>query len=187
MKIKSLISLLLFATISLNISAEQKSDVEKYYTPYILDYLPSGSPAWMAKLAKPQGLNYYAMLDSFTLYLRNNPDARKKTPQTKQVVNHFRRFQDAYVNFVDKEGIIRLPKVEQYRKEIADINRIVSRDNLLKSTSDEKQSGDKWKVISPFITYDIETKEISPAQTNIQRLAASRSIPISFIVVQKQD
>lgn len=176
MRLRSLVTLFLFVAISLNISA-QHEDVEKYYTPYILNYLPAGSPAWMAQLANPQGLNYFAMLDSFTVYLRNNPDARKKTPQTKQVVNHFRRFQDAYVNFVDKEGIIRLPKVEQYRKEITDINRVVSRDNLLKTTSKEILTGDKWKVISPFVTYDLETKKVSPAQTNIQRLAASRSNP----------
>ena len=177
MKISKLLAGIGALFFSLSISAQTTNDMEKYYTPYMLDYLPAGSPAWMAKLAKPQNLNYYAMLDSFDTYLRNNPDAQKKTPQKKQVVNHFRRFQDAYINFVDKEGIIRLPKVEQYRKEVSDMNRIVSKNNILKANTNESELDDKWKVISPFITYDIYTKKVSPGQTNIQRLAASRSNP----------
>ena len=38
----------------------------KYFTPYKLNYLPAGSPVWMAQLANPQGLDYNAMVDSFT-------------------------------------------------------------------------------------------------------------------------
>ena len=177
MKIRNLIAGIAIMASGLSLFAQTSADMEKYYTPYMLDYLPAGSPAWMAKLAKPQNLNYYAMLDSFNTYLRANPDARRKTPQTKQVVNHFRRFQDAYVNFVDKDGIIRLPKVEQYRKEVSDMNRIISKNNILKSTLTDNDEESKWKVISPYITYDIYRKEVSPAQTNIQRFAASRSNP----------
>ena len=89
------------------VNAMENSD--SLFVPYRLNYLPAGSPAWMAQLASPDGLDYNAMVDSFEVYLKNTPGARYKSRDTKQVVNHFRRFQKAYLPFVQSDGVIRLP------------------------------------------------------------------------------
>ena len=46
-----------------SVSAAEHAD--SLFTPYKLNYLPAGSPVWMAQLANPQGLDYNAMVDSF--------------------------------------------------------------------------------------------------------------------------
>ena len=111
---KNKITGLLLATIVAAVPAAAQTEGvatgDSLFTPYKLNYLPAGAPLWMAQLASPEGLDYNAMVDSFNVYLLNNPGARRKSPDTKQVVNHFRRFQKAYVNFVGTDGIIRLPK-----------------------------------------------------------------------------
>ena len=44
MKISKLLAGIGFMVFSLSISAQTTTDMEKYYTPYMLDYLPAGSP-----------------------------------------------------------------------------------------------------------------------------------------------
>ena len=92
---KTILSLLLASSI-LCAGAQEHVANDLFFTPYKLNYLPAGSPVWMAQLANPQGLDYNAMVDSFEVYLNNTPGARYKSRDTKQVVNHFRRFQTAY-------------------------------------------------------------------------------------------
>ena len=116
MKFKEIIisSLLIITFAVMQASALEKSD--SLFTPYKLNYLPAGSPSWMAQLANPHGLDYKAMTDSFEVYLKETPGARYKSRDTKQVVNHFRRFQKAYLPFVQSDGIIRLPSSRHYDK-----------------------------------------------------------------------
>ena len=158
----------------------QKQD-STLYVPYQLNYLPAGSPLWMTRLASPEGLDYNAMVDSFEVYLHNTPGARRKSRDTKQVVNHFRRFQKAYLPYVQADRIIRLPKAADYHKEMDKAQEEVAHSRALARTAtgmvQDNDAPAPWKVISPIVTYDYITKKVSPAQANIQRLAASRSNP----------
>lgn len=159
--------------------AAEKTD--SLFTPYRLNYLPAGSPVWMARLAEPHGLDYNAMLDSFEVYLQKTPGARHKSRDTKQVVNHFRRFQQAYLRFVGTDGIIRLPSASAYHGEMDNVQREVMHARTLRRNSATRNAGASgvapWKVISPIVTYDYQSKKLSPAQANIQRFKASRSNP----------
>ena len=154
---------------------------DSLFTPYKLNYLPAGSPAWMARLASPDGLDYNAMVDSFNVYLENTPGARYKSRDTKQVVNHFRRFQQAYLKFVQPDGIIRLPRAGEYHNDIDNVRREIKHARALRKSGASMSVGGSaikpWKVISPIVTYDYQHKKLSPAQANIQRFKASRSNP----------
>ena len=161
-------------------NAQQPVKKDTLFTPYMLNSLPAGAPVWMAQMQEPDGIDYNALVDSFNLYLRDNPGARRKSPDTKQVVNHFRRFQKAYSRFVQSDGIIRLPSAASYH---ADVKRAAAevrmeRAGLARTAS--RHAADAvapWKVISPIVTYDYLHKKLSPAQANIQRFRASRSNP----------
>lgn len=150
-----------------------------HFVPYSLNYLPAGAPAWMARLANPDGLNYREMVDSFNVYLRDTPGARRKSPETKQVVNHFRRFQRAYSHFVQTDGIIRLPSAEAYHNDVFRASREVAaaRSAARHGVAVSADGTAPWSVISPIVTYDYLHKKLSPAQANIQRFKASRSNP----------
>ena len=180
MKIINLFFATMLATAPVAAQEYNSAQGDSLFTPYKLNYLPAGAPLWMMQLATPEGLNYNAMVDSFNVYLMNNPGARRKTPDTKQVVNHFRRFQKAYVNFVGKDGIIRLPKASNYHKEMNDAQTEAAYMRLMRTKAmetGEAQTTEPWRVISPIVTYDYRHKKITPAQANIQRLKASRSNP----------
>lgn len=159
---------------ALSVTAEAQND--SLFIPYKLNYLPAGSPVWMAKLASPDGLDYNAMVDSFNVYLENTPGARYKSRDTKQVVNHFRRFQQAYLPFVQANGIIKLPPAADYHADMQRINREVRAARANKGRAAESPVA-PWEVISPIVTYDYQHKKVSPAQANIQRFSASRSNP----------
>lgn len=176
MKLQKSIFALLFAVVSSVAVAQVKDSGDALYTPYLLNYLPANSPAWMAQLATPHKVNYYELVDSFNAYLMRTPGARRKSPDTKQVVNHFRRFQKAYARFVQPDGTIALPNAVDYHRQIDDVNREVMYARAMR-TRGEEQSATKWNVLSPVVTYDIEHKNLSPAQANIQRMRASTSNP----------
>ena len=168
---------LLFGALSV-VQAQPAEPLDSLYTPYLLNYLPANSPEWMAQLATPHKTNYNALVDSFNAYLMKTPGARRKSPDTKQVVNHFRRFQKAYAKFVQPDGTISLPKASDYHREIDDVNReaLYARRMRAKSRG-EASAANQWRVLSPVLTYDIEHKNLSPAQANIQRMRASVSNP----------
>lgn len=178
MKYCRILSLFLFLFSVALLNAVEKSD--SLFTPYKLNYLPAGSPLWMASLATPDGLDYNAMVDSFNVYLKNTPGARYKSRDTKQVVNHFRRFQKAYLPFVQADGIIRLPQAADYHKDMQNADKEVkmaraARKRAAPGRASSTQPG--WSVISPIVTYDYRHKKMTPAQANIQRFKASRSNP----------
>ncbi len=175
---KKIILSLLCASTLLCVRAQGQAVNDTFFTPYKLNYLPAGSPVWMAQLANPQGLDYNAMIDSFEVYLKNTPGARYKSRDTKQVVNHFRRFQKAYLPFVQADGIIRLPLASVYHSDIDNAAEEVRQERARKRAAGHNAAAPvEWKVISPIITYDYLHKKLSPAQSNIQRLRASRSNP----------
>lgn len=162
------------------VQAQKTECIDSLYAPYLLNYLPANSPEWMAQLAQPHKVNYHAMVDSFNNYLLNNPDARRKTPTTKQVVNHFRRFQKAYARFVQPDGSILLPKASDYHKDIKNIERSVQARRMAKTraaATDSEPAIAPWSVLSPIETYDFRHKKRTPAQANIQRMRASTSNP----------
>ena len=179
MKFKEIIisSLLTITFAVMQASALEKSD--SLFTPYKLNYLPAGSPSWMAQLANPHGLDYKAMTDSFEVYLKETPGARYKSRDTKQVVNHFRRFQKAYLPFVQSDGIIRLPSASLYHNDVkkAATEVRMARAKRARAATTGASEQREWKVISPIVTYDYQHKKMSPAQSNIQRFKASRSNP----------
>ena len=160
-------------------SATAAEQADTLFTPYKLNYLPAGSPVWMAQLANPNGLDYNAMVDSFEVYLKNTPGARYKSRDTKQVVNHFRRFQKAYLPFVQADGIIRLPSAADYHKDMHRVDGEVKYSRQMRRSAAARGAEPQmeWQVISPIVTYDYLHKKVSPAQSNIQRLRASRSNP----------
>ena len=159
-------------------SATAAEHADTLFIPYKLNYLPAGSPVWMAQLANPEGLDYNAMVDSFEVYLKNTPGARHKSRDTKQVVNHFRRFQKAYLPFVHADGIIRLPSASDYHKDMQRVDSEVKYSRRMRrSATRSAEAQTEWQVISPIVTYDYLHKKVSPAQSNIQRLRASRSNP----------
>ena len=63
---KNILSALCVLLIS---SATAAEHADTLFIPYKLNYLPAGSPVWMAQLANPEGLDYNAMVDSFEVYL----------------------------------------------------------------------------------------------------------------------
>ena len=172
---KNILSALCVLLIS---SATAAEHADTLFIPYKLNYLPAGSPVWMAQLANPEGLDYNAMVDSFEVYLKNTPGARHKSRDTKQVVNHFRRFQKAYLSFVHADGIIRLPSASDYHKDMQRVDSEVKYSRRMRrSATRSAEAQTEWQVISPIVTYDYLHKKVSPAQSNIQRLRASRSNP----------
>ena len=161
---KKVILSLLCATSIFCAGAQEQAANDIYFTPYKLNYLPAGAPAWMALMQKPNGLDYNALVDSFNVYLRDNPGARRKSPDTKQVVNHFRRFQKAYVRFVQPDGTIKLPLASTYYSDVDNAAEEVRMERARKrAASRDGVEQNEWKVISPIVTYDYLTKKESPA------------------------
>ena len=180
MKARKIILSLLCAASVVCAGAQENTGNDRYFTPYKLNSLPAGAPAWMAQMQNPEGLNYNALVDSFNVYLHDNPGARRKSPDTKQVVNHFRRFQKAYSRFVQPDGIIRLPSAANYHADVKRAAAEVRMERAAQARTAAQYGADAvapWKVISPIVTYDYLHKKLSPAQANIQRFRASRSNP----------
>ena len=179
MKLKKILLSAICALGVFGATAQENVKQDSLFTPYRLNYLPAGSPVWMAQMVNPDGLDYNALVDSFNVYLHDNPGARRKSPETKQVVNHFRRFQKAYSRFVQPDGKIKLPPASNYHSEVkraaAEVR--MERAAAARSAARDGEAVAPWRVISPIVTYDYQHKKLSPAQANIQRFRASRSNP----------
>lgn len=177
MTVKKILITAICALSLLSVSAQESVKHDSLFTPYKLNYLPAGSPAWMAQMVNPEGLDYRALVDSFNIYLHDNPGARRKSPETKQVVNHFRRFQKAYSRFVQPDGRIRLPSASLYHSDVKSAAAEVRAARARTAAVRDGGTVAPWRVISPIVTYDYQHKKLSPAQANIQRFKASRSNP----------
>lgn len=167
-------SMSLFLQSKLPLQAQKPTAEEEYYLPYQPVALPKDAPRWMEQLIDVKNINYFEMTDSFNLYLKNNPEARRKTPLNKAIINYFRRWQSAYYPYVDKTGRINIPRQSDYRDFVHRIN--------AQSAAQRKaprlapvEPGSQWRVISPLKTYDKTSKKAYPAQANIQRFDVART------------
>ncbi|MBQ0050236.1 MAG: hypothetical protein KBT12_08415 [Bacteroidales bacterium] len=148
---------------------------ENLYRPYQPAGIPAGAPAWMAGLVDVEQVNYYAMEDSFERFMAENPEYRYKTPETKGIINYFRRWQKAYLPYVQHDGSIRVPQHSDFRQFVTDMNAV----NRRKAAPGRKVSGtdSRWEVISPLQTYDWKTRQPYPGQSNIQCFDIAKSSP----------
>jgi len=153
----------------------QTDSLSNSYRPYAPASLPAGAPAWMAELACPERVNYHAVTDSFTHFLLRHPDARRKTPLMKATVNYFRRWQKAYEPYVRADGSIRMPDMAAVRDYVRQANQRTAHPLPAKAMAQDATAG--WQLLSPIVTYDYKTKQLSPAQANVQRLGISKSDP----------
>lgn len=167
---KHIFSALLFGT-TLTASAQQTDTL--HYQPYSITNLPLGAPRWMAQLDSVATVNYYAMEDSFEVYLRAFPEARRKTPRTKAIVNHFRRWQKHYYPYVQNDGRIVMPPHSDFRHYVAELNQAAAAPRAASTAV----GTNGWQLLSPLNTFDYKTKKASPAQANVQRLGTSKSDP----------
>lgn len=169
MKRKHTTLCLLFAALT----ASAQSADSTQYLPYGVTNLPYGAPRWMAQLDSISTVNYYAMEDSFEVYLRQFPEARRKTPRTKAVVNHFRRWQKHYYPYVQSDGRIAMPQHSDFRQYVAELNSTAG----AQAPSLAGTTTNGWRLITPLNTFDYQSKKATPAQANVQRLGTSRSNP----------
>lgn len=162
----------LFNFVFLSLFAHAQEETHVAYDP---TGLPPGAPAWMQKLSDPENVNFRAMEDSFECFMVKNPKYRYKTPETKGVINYFRRWQKAHRAYVQPDGSIKLPKHSDFRQFVAEINAVSTR----KAAPARKAalSDSKWEVISPLTTYDWKTRKPYPGQSNIQCFDIAKSSP----------
>lgn len=159
----------------LSVTTLRAQEGEGGYTPYRPTELPAAAPEWMAETLNLDQVNYHDMVARFRQYLIDHPDARRKTPMTKPIVNYFRRWQRAYAPYVTAEGRIRLPRQSDFSTMVAEVN--AETPAPASSGLRAHVPGTEWRLISPLVTYDWKTKEVSPAQANIQRFGVAPSNP----------
>lgn len=170
---KKIFSLFYFLfIISLSAQSQEENALHVAYDPV---GLPVGAPAWMAMLNDVEHVNYRAMEDSFERFLVENPKYRYKTPETKGVINYFRRWQKAHRPYMLHDGSIKMPKQSDFRQFVADINAVSTR----KAARAQKDapSNSRWEVVSPITTYGWKTRQPYPGQSNIQCFDISRTSP----------
>ncbi|MDO5616695.1 MAG: hypothetical protein Q4G16_10925, partial [Cruoricaptor ignavus] len=138
---------------------------QEQLTPFVYDEFPQGTPEWMFQL-KDKNVNVFEMEKLFSQYLEENPDAKFKKNGTKPIVNYYRRWHRANAPFVNKNGNIVLPTIEQYAKTV-DFQNDKQKLHTAKNGSSEKRT---WQPIGPFSTYDYKNKKATPNQVNVFRL-----------------
>lgn len=151
----------------------QSVQQDKAYHPYSPATLPANAPQWMEKLNDLETVNYHEMVDSFETYLYHHPEARRKTPRTKPIVNHFRRWQKSYLPYVQADGRIVLPDHASFREYVAELNRASS----VGTRAGTAPTTEGWEVVGPIQTYNWQTKKLRVWQANVQRLCASKTHP----------
>lgn len=156
-------------------NAQAVPDSISHYTPYNIVALPPGTPEWMAALEHPEKVNYHEVTAHFEQFLRENPSYRKKTPFNKPLLNHFRRWQKAYAPYVQPDGSIKLPRQKEFVTMVDDIN--AQSNKGLRRSRTTVAAQDKWEVLAPIVTYDYQTKKVTPWQANIQRFDVAPSDP----------
>ncbi|MDO5616019.1 MAG: hypothetical protein Q4G16_07505, partial [Cruoricaptor ignavus] len=178
MKTKYLTSICIAASFYWNVNAQQ---IDSKYTPYMPADFPSGAPAWMLELTKnPENINYFEAQKMYKQYLLETPEARQKPSPLKAVNKYFQRWARAYEPYVKPDGSILLPTKDNFEKTLISANAEGKNPTAkfpLQNTQNSVNSTLSWKLLSPVITYDYQTKKVSPAQSNIQRFDVSRSNP----------
>ncbi len=170
MKQRHLAVCLLLATTCLTQAQETNP---KLHQPYAPATIAPGAPKWMEKMNNLETVNYYEMVDSFEHYLMRTPEARHKKGITKPIVNHFRRWQKHYYPYVQKDGSIVLPSHEEFRQFVTEVNKEAKQKPMTRAAA----TNNGWKLLAPLKTYDYKKKHMTPAQSNVQRFAVSKSNP----------
>lgn len=131
-------------------------------------------PTWMDKiLSNSDGVNYKETVEKYNTYIQQLPNGGKKTPYNKTVINAFKWWMRTYQPFVDEKGIIRFPSNSAMTEMIERVNKKVA-PKRTRHAFGEKQT---WEVVSPFVTYDADTKKPTLWQSNVSRIDASNSNP----------
>lgn len=131
-------------------------------------------PKWMDDIMNnSDGVDYNKTINKYSEYIKQLPNNGKKTPYNKTVINAFKWWMRTYSPFVDDKGIIRFPNGKDMSAMIDKMNSVASYKNNLRTLSVDEQ----WSVISPFVTYDADTKKKAVWQSNVSRIDASNSHP----------
>lgn len=117
------------------------------YDPYMREPLPADAPLWLRKVAEePTGVNYHEIQRLFNEWKASDVDVRVRTVEKKQVVNFLRRWSKAYKPYVDADGKISLPTMDEYRQKVNAMNRRAA------DVAGEKEP--LWRNIGPNRTYE---------------------------------
>lgn len=146
----------------------------QYYDPYMPEPLPLTAPEWMKEIEEnPSGVNFYKMQRCFQEWTADNVDARVKTIDNKPAVNFYRRWLSAYRRFVNADGQICLPTMEEY---MATVDAMNNRSSKLQMTRGEEPAN-IWRNIGPNRTYrnDNGTIKEKDSQVCVYRIAVSLS------------
>lgn len=141
------------------------------YNPYTPEPLPESAPEWMRAIAAdPAGVNFFQMDSIHSSWMAMNVDARIKTREFKPAVNFYKRWRKAYEPFVDENGNIVLPSIEEYKERVKRGNRqAVQRIRNSKSQN-------IWRNIGPNTTVDPGNKP-ADSQACIYRITVSPQDP----------
>ncbi|MDR7796279.1 T9SS type A sorting domain-containing protein [Riemerella anatipestifer] len=133
---------------------------QELYDPYTPEYFSMGKndPAWLQLIVdNPSGVNFFEMEKKFGEWLDSDPDARRKTPEKKPVVNFYRRWQKAYRPFVNGKGEIVLPTKKDYFARL-DRQNLENSPNIKRSKRDittfntTPSTPKRWHSVGPFTT-----------------------------------
>lgn len=140
---------------------------KQYYDPYQHFALPPSAPKWMEEIEiNPAGVNFFKMDSLYNDWINKDWDAKIKTVEKKPAVNFYRRWRKAYLPYVDKNGNIVLPELNEYLKKIDNGNRV----NSLRSTSSTEPI---WRNIGPNKTRSIYN--VKDSQACVFRVDVSKS------------
>lgn len=157
-------------------NAQKVNESDRTYRPYNPTELPAGAPAWMAELDNIDTINYHRMVERFREFQHKNPSMRTKTPHNKSILNYFYRWQKEYAPFARTDGSIRLPKQSDFVKLVDEVNMHANLKTRAPLTGADAET-EPWKVLSPIITYNSQTKQLRPWQANVQRFDVSPTNP----------
>lgn len=132
-------------------------------------------PKWMNDiLSNSDGVNYKETVDRYNEFVKMLPNNGKKTPYNKTFINAFRWWKRTYSPFVGSDGLIHFPSNSDMNSLVASANRQTQYSNRLKSAV---ATNDSWHVISPFVTFDADSKKKALWQSNVSRIDASNTNP----------
>lgn len=145
----------------------QTPDSKVYYDPYERAALPAMAPVWMQQIVQnPTGVNVHTMDSLFNDWLDKDWEAKIKTVDKKPAVNFFRRWRKAYQPYIQPNGQIQLPTIDQMTAKL-------DRDNMLSKLSIQANKQPIWRNIGPNTTRSIYN--VKDSQACVFRVDASRT------------
>lgn len=139
----------------------------EYYDPYNRVALPAMAPKWMEEIEKnPSGVNFYKMDSLYNDWLAKDWDAKIKTVDKKPAVNYYRRWRKAYLPYVNREGNIVLPTINDFANKI-------NKDNVINKLRSTNNDAPIWRNIGPNKTKS--TYLVKDSQACVFRVDVSKS------------